>query len=276
MGRDGWYEVAQDSGYISEPDDDEDFEQPACDMCGRPGVSFTAVGHEFLCDDCAAARPRNYACDICDGQITSCPHGRSDFDPVGEREETMPKHTAGPWLEDHHPSHEDGHRFYILDADGTSILEGNLVCESEEENYANAALLAAAPALAERVRALEAALRTIATFGQVCSEYDTCTHRACAASYSAWTTATEALAAGPPTRPHVRPLGSARGRTMFDVQRQDLYVCGRGGHTHGVETHGPDGSRYWIDEEQVIEAEYYAVLGPRFLKTPARPRKGGK
>jgi D-serine deaminase-like pyridoxal phosphate-dependent protein len=53
--------------------------------------------------------------------------------------------------------------------------------------------LAAASALAERVRALEAALRTIATFGQVCSEYDTCTHRACAASYSAWATATEAL-----------------------------------------------------------------------------------
>jgi hypothetical protein len=26
MGRDGWYEVAQDSGYISEPDDDPDLD----------------------------------------------------------------------------------------------------------------------------------------------------------------------------------------------------------------------------------------------------------
>jgi hypothetical protein len=62
---------------------------------------------------------------------------------------------------------------------------------------------------------------------------------------------------------------------MFDVQRQDLHVCGRGGHAHGVETHGPDGSRYWINGEQVTEAEYFAVLGPRFLRMPAQTLKGG-
>ena len=46
-----------------------------------------------------------------------------------------------------------------------------------------------------RVEQLEAALRAIRdTQGEVCDEYEVCTHRACRSSYSAWAIADEALA----------------------------------------------------------------------------------
>lgn len=59
---------------------------------------------------------------------------------------------------------------------------------------------------------LTAALRRIHDeSGKVCDEYEVCTHRACAASYTAWAIADAALSGTTPEEANLRALREAYG-----------------------------------------------------------------
>ena len=91
-----------------------------------------------------------------------------------------------------------------LDAAQARIAELERERKALSADYGN--LLAESNAHEIRAERAEKSLREIReNYGKVCDEYETCTHVACAASYSAWATADEYFHALAASRAEEKP-----------------------------------------------------------------------